>query len=388
LVAELLPGASIASPTVPTGSTVVFRTFPHNIFIQSEVVGVCPLAVDVDPCFGDTSDNDGDGFCDASTTCTSGTGAFNVYNGDDGTNVRQSFATTFINGPWDNMLYSDHIADMIGFSGNLLYLMDGTSGMVYSYIFNNGWLKTEYMADMSAHNIIGVTGAKALVLEADGSIDVYNLNTGAVLRDNAETAAIDGPLSGTAFSAMNIIGATSTNTFLVAEADGSTIEYSSVFGRQQHDGAGTTLSGGQNDASTFMAEAANTIGAHGRDAAAKVLILPPCAANGPLAPNNNNQSSFVVPNTTGTVTAAQELSVKVFPNPLGSASILNVDVQIGEAQTAQIRMVDVSGKLVKTMEIDQMITGQYQVDVTDLPRGIYMMTLNTNNDSKVIKVVK
>ena len=276
---------------------------------------------------------------------------------------------------------------MVGFSGNLVYLQSG--GLVYSYIFNNGWLKTEYAGDMTGLNIIGVTGAKALVLEADGSIDVYSLATGAKLRDNAETAAIDGPLSGTAFAAMPIIGATSTNTFLVAEADGSTVEYSSVFGRLQNDGAGTTLSGGQNDGSTFMAEAANTVGAHGRDGGARVLILTPCALN--FAPTgNNNQTSYVVPNTntTDVVVATKELSVEVFPNPLGNANILNVDVQIGEAQTAQIRMVDISGKVVKTMEIDEMITGQYRVDMTDLPRGVYLLTLNTRNESKVVKVIK
>ena len=264
-IAEILPGATVAIPNYVSGTEYVVRTFPHNILAAQGIIDLNCGAFDlpVDPCLGDATDNDGDGLCDASTTCTSGTGAFNVYNGVTGNNTKQSFATTFINGPYDNELYTNNVADMVGFSGNLVYLQSG--GLVYSYIFNNGWLKTEYAGDMTGLNIIGVTGAKALVLEADGSIDVYSLATGAKLRDNAETAAIDGPLSGTAFAAMPIIGATSTNTFLVAEADGSTVEYSSVFGRLQNDGAGTTLSGGQNDGSTFMAEAANTVGAHGRD---------------------------------------------------------------------------------------------------------------------------
>ena len=162
-----------------------------------------------DSCLGSTVDNDGDGLCDASTTCTNGTGAFNSYSGTSGASVLQSFATTFINGPFDNALYTDHVADIVGYSTNKVYVMDPATGLVSTYIFNNGWHALEFGGDLSGLNIVGVNGGNALVLEGDGSIDVYSLGTGAKTKDNSPTACDDGPLAGTAFSALTILGATS-----------------------------------------------------------------------------------------------------------------------------------------------------------------------------------
>jgi len=401
---QLDAGSSVVFP-VPTERTVITRSYPHNVLLQEDdiVGGNCEgfVILDVEPCGGNISDADGDGLCDVTTTCTNGTGAFNVYKAGNGSSVLQSFATTFINGPFDNTLYTDATEDIVGYSTNKVYLINPASGVVCRYIFNNGWFHSEWTSTAvsggssdgmtwaalaSAGSIVGVNGKIAFVLGTDGTMDTYFLTTGSVSKDRDETAFIGGALDGTNIADATFVGATSNTTFLCLEADGTFIEYA-ITSRFKTDYTETAISGGYHDGSTFAAE--NIVGASKRGAGTKVLIFEDCSLSGiPIVPFNNSSSYVTTPVSADLAyKIGQPMSIEVFPNPLGHASILSVDVQLGEAQAGQLRMIGL-GKLIKTIEIDNMINGTYQVDMSNLPRGVYFLSLTAGKENKVIKVVK
>ena len=200
---ELAPCMVSQSP-YPASSTIVARHFPQNHIVGTYTVtgDACEhLVINADM-----------------LSCDNGTGAFNSYLATDGSNNKQSFATTMVNGPFDNQLYSDNVSNIVGVSTNKVYLVDPTGGNVVRYIFNNGWYNSSFTSTMtsggssagmtwvalaSSGALLGVNGNNALVLGSDGTIDTYSLVTGAVVRDNAVTDFENGPLMGTTLASVS-----------------------------------------------------------------------------------------------------------------------------------------------------------------------------------------
>jgi hypothetical protein len=76
----------------------------------------------------------------------------------------------------------------------------------------------------------------------------------------------------------------------------------------------------------------------------------------------------------------------LFPNP--AANELQVYQVMNEA-TADLRITDASGKIVKVIPVkNKMQTGIYTVDISDLPPGIYFLTTIRGSIPVVKKFVK
>ncbi|MEM1324536.1 MAG: 3-coathanger stack domain-containing protein [Bacteroidota bacterium] len=72
-----------------------------------------------------------------------------------------------------------------------------------------------------------------------------------------------------------------------------------------------------------------------------------------------------------------ELVLSIAPNPIGQTNALNLMYSLAESGEVNIRLVDVNGRVVKTMYIGQQDAGQYRLDlsVTDLRVGIYYLKI-------------
>ena len=187
--------------------------------------------------------------------------------------------------------------------------------------------------------------------------------------DRTKTIFADGPLAGQTIASATIIGCRTATIILVLLVDGTIAEYS-IVGRFRDNYTASTLTGGYFDGNTFST---------------KVFIF-----NGCQDPSGGMQ--FTAPNTNHEVEQSKRTSnifnVEAFPNPLGSQDFLNIKIQIAEAQEVQLQLFDATGKLWKVQQVEALENNTQQLDMSDLPSGIYFLSVNTDSDKKVIKVVK
>ena len=76
----------------------------------------------------------------------------------------------------------------------------------------------------------------------------------------------------------------------------------------------------------------------------------------------------------------------MYPNPVkGQATFAYT---LTQATTVSLTIYDVTGKIVKAVETDFQIEGDYELkwDGTSLTNGLYMYTLQTKNETKSGKI--
>lgn len=81
--------------------------------------------------------------------------------------------------------------------------------------------------------------------------------------------------------------------------------------------------------------------------------------------------------------------VRVYPNPV--TDILNIDFYLPSTKQLSLDLFDATGKMVKSISSNATKTiGNYheQVDIHDLPSGLYLLVLKMNDDIYRVKVIK
>jgi len=83
-----------------------------------------------------------------------------------------------------------------------------------------------------------------------------------------------------------------------------------------------------------------------------------------------------------------ELEFRVAPNPF--RNMLNVQYELPEAGRVELRLVDFTGRTLRTFVNENQLTGPYNhfFDMNDLPEGIYLLQMNLNGKIGTAKVVK
>ncbi|MCP4442391.1 MAG: T9SS type A sorting domain-containing protein [Aureispira sp.] len=100
----------------------------------------------------------------------------------------------------------------------------------------------------------------------------------------------------------------------------------------------------------------------------------------------NHGHSLIVQETVGVEDVkALEIELAVYPNP--TTSILNIQVEELPSKPLNARLLDVSGKQLKALELQDNSTN---ISVTDLPVGTYILTIEdlqakTQKSYKIIK---
>ncbi|MEB3346345.1 starch-binding protein [Aquimarina gracilis] len=79
--------------------------------------------------------------------------------------------------------------------------------------------------------------------------------------------------------------------------------------------------------------------------------------------------------------------VKAYPNPFGNTLTLSFAGNVSE-NPVRVAMYDITGKRTKLIPNQEMKTSTLTIDTSELPKGIYMIRVISNNTSEVIKLVK
>lgn len=87
-------------------------------------------------------------------------------------------------------------------------------------------------------------------------------------------------------------------------------------------------------------------------------------------------------------TGNQELenaSMEVFPNP--ASSFVNIDINFNEATNASLFITDVTGKLVQSQVLENVVNERININVSDLPAGTYIARITTAEGFKTQRFV-
>ena len=74
----------------------------------------------------------------------------------------------------------------------------------------------------------------------------------------------------------------------------------------------------------------------------------------------------------------------IYPNPV--SDYLTVDLQGGEYQVMKI--IDAEGRLISTHDLLGADDEPFRLNLSDLPGGLYLMTLSTATSTSTIKFIK
>ncbi len=321
-------------------------------------------------------------------SCEPDQGGFQSYARTTGNNTADLKRSTMYNGPFNNQTFEDVIPLIVGTTGNRVYLADPNSGLISVYILTTGKWVTTYTytsfvggsgAGLVADaNIIGVSGRTVHVLGADGTIDSYNVTTGALLMDNMATTFINGPLMGTALAGADFVGSKGKFTVNILEADGTLIEYS-IGGRFREDFTATALTGGQFGGFSFSNASLRIVGTNQNN----VLLVANCSAI-PLRNIGNSDLTVTQP-----AANLAEVTFNAFPNPLQGHNILTVNVKnLDLPVQSTVTVMDVTGKTWNVKNMDALQNGNFEINMTNLPRGLYFLNIQHGTETKVIKIVK
>jgi hypothetical protein len=81
-----------------------------------------------------------------------------------------------------------------------------------------------------------------------------------------------------------------------------------------------------------------------------------------------------------------DLGIRAYPNPFSDQ--LNLAFNDRNMRVKQIQIFSSEGRLVKLFREDQSSGTQRTLSLSDLPKGLYLMSVETNRGRQVIKVVK
>jgi photosystem II stability/assembly factor-like uncharacterized protein len=92
---------------------------------------------------------------------------------------------------------------------------------------------------------------------------------------------------------------------------------------------------------------------------------------------------------TGIEETPRILSLNAYPNPLGRGRTLTMDFELLESSPVQLRLTDIHGKSVSNQQIFSLERGVHtrQIDLSNLARGIYVLSLVTTDiqiDRKIV----
>jgi hypothetical protein len=76
------------------------------------------------------------------------------------------------------------------------------------------------------------------------------------------------------------------------------------------------------------------------------------------------------------------MKINVYPNPAGNLMQVSIENSNGHAV---LKMYNMSGRLVKEQNMDQQVT---ELNISNLPAGLYMIHVNDDTESKTVKFIK
>lgn len=78
--------------------------------------------------------------------------------------------------------------------------------------------------------------------------------------------------------------------------------------------------------------------------------------------------------------------VKVYPNP--TTGILNMQSSFSNAENVNVKLTDVTGKVVFTQDLGSLTIDSRSFDISNLIDGVYIFEVNTEKGKSIHKIVK
>lgn len=183
------------------------------------------------------------------------------------------------------------------------------------------------------------------------------------------------------------------NNFSYSNFEGYTPLATADYVLEVRDNAGTTTVAAYDAplATLGLADSALVVLASG-------FLNPTNNSNGPAfglwvaLPGGGNLIELPVSSTIGFEDATNLENVTIYPNPVGDEGLLRVNLMLNEASNTNIDIYDASGRVVWSKALGTIGTGlsTQQLDLNDLPQGIYHMNILSGNEmiSESFAVVK
>ncbi len=89
--------------------------------------------------------------------------------------------------------------------------------------------------------------------------------------------------------------------------------------------------------------------------------------------------------STAAVSQSKQFSAKLFPNPSSDNILIMAN---GISEKAIVQIIGMDGRLIHSNSNCEFSQGAVQLSVQDLPRGIYFVTIQTNNDKLSLPFIK
>ena len=89
--------------------------------------------------------------------------------------------------------------------------------------------------------------------------------------------------------------------------------------------------------------------------------------------------------STAAVSQSKQFSAKLFPNPSSDNILIMAN---GISEKAIVQIIGMDGRLIHSNSHCEFSQGAVQLSVQDLPRGIYFVTIQTNNDKLSLPFIK
>ena len=96
---------------------------------------------------------------------------------------------------------------------------------------------------------------------------------------------------------------------------------------------------------------------------------------------NNHSGHFELDNQLTSEQKKDNVNVKIFPNPCKNKK---VTIETGSDLLAEIRFTNIAGKVIlqKKMNVP---TNKETIELNNVPNGIYLIQIITNNNKKAVK---
>jgi hypothetical protein len=78
-------------------------------------------------------------------------------------------------------------------------------------------------------------------------------------------------------------------------------------------------------------------------------------------------------------------SLAIFPNP--TTGLFNVQLELNNSQDVSLRLVNVTGQVVKTIEAGTLSQGQWQFNLSEMPAGVYFLHIQTGVEKTTQRIV-
>ncbi|WP_339790033.1 PKD domain-containing protein [uncultured Imperialibacter sp.] len=98
---------------------------------------------------------------------------------------------------------------------------------------------------------------------------------------------------------------------------------------------------------------------------------------------NNKKSASIILTEVLSVADDLQQNIKVYPNP--TTAVVNVTSEAGKIGPFNIRLTDLSGKLLK---VQAKVEGTTRIDMTDLPSGVYLLTIQKEGSQYSTRILK